>query len=191
MHSAVQWRCIPVASTWTAASSKLQSRPLLTTISCCMMINRFSRRDVHPMGSRCFCLSIAERTGTANGMVTGTATGMATMGMATEVTSDGNGDGDGRWCWHCDGVSVKCESWCWASPLSEWCGKHNIGRYGSVLWWCNGTLTVLLCVTVYYGDITVYYCDSRQFPSRPKQWWSLAKWLPMMASPFSNMPYYA
>ncbi len=41
--------------------------------------------------------------------------------------------------------------------------KHNIGRYGSVSWWCNGTLTVLLCVTVYYGDITAYYCDSADF----------------------------
>ncbi len=69
---------------------------------------------------------------------------------------DGDGDGDGRWRWHCDGVSEKFEGWCWASPLSEWwVKKHNIGRYGSVSWWCNGTLTVLLCVTVYYSDITV------------------------------------
>ncbi len=105
---------------------------------------------------------------------------------------DGSRDGDGRWPWHCDGVSEKCEGWCWASPLSDWCiGKHNIERYGSVSWWCNGTLTVLLCVTVYYGDIIVYYCDSCQFPGRPKRWWSLAKWLPVMASPFSNTPYYA
>ncbi len=104
---------------------------------------------------------------------------------------DGNGDGGRRWRWHCDGVSVKCEGWCWASPLSEWCRKHNIGRYGSVSWWCNGTLTVLLCVTVYYGDITAYYCDSGQFPGRPTRWWSLAKWLPVTASPFSNTPYYA
>jgi hypothetical protein len=133
------------------------------------------------------CLSIAERTGTANGMATGTATRMANGGYGNR--GDGNRDGDGRWRWHCDGVSVKCEGWCWASPLSEWCRKHNIGRYGSVSWWCNG-LTVLLFVTVYYGDITLYYCDSRQFPSMPKRWWSLAKWLPMTVSPFSNTPYY-
>jgi hypothetical protein len=37
--------------------------------------------------------SIAERTGTANGMATGTATGMATAGMATEVTVTGVGMG--------------------------------------------------------------------------------------------------
>ncbi len=58
-----------------------------------MMINHFSRRDVHPMRSRCSCLSIAERTGTANGMATGTATGMATVGMVMGVTATGTGTG--------------------------------------------------------------------------------------------------
>jgi hypothetical protein len=73
--------------------SKLRSHPSLITISCCMMINRFSRRDVHPMRSCCSCLSIAERTGTANGMATGMATGMAMAGMATGVTVTGTGTG--------------------------------------------------------------------------------------------------
>ncbi len=69
---------------------------------------------------------------------------------------DGNRDGDESWRWHCDGVSVKCEGWCWASTLSEGCvGKRTtIGRYGSVSWWCNGTLSVLLCVAV----LRWYYC---------------------------------
>ncbi len=58
-----------------------------------MMINHFSRRDVHPMRSRCSCLSIAERTGTANGMATGTATGMVTAGMAMGVMAMGMGTG--------------------------------------------------------------------------------------------------
>jgi hypothetical protein len=58
-----------------------------------MMINCFSIRDVHLMHSRCSCLSIAERTGTANGMVTGMATGMATAGMATGVMATGMGTG--------------------------------------------------------------------------------------------------
>ncbi len=58
-----------------------------------MMINRFSRRDVRPMHSRCSCLSIAERTGIANGMVTGMATGMATAGTATGVTAMGTETG--------------------------------------------------------------------------------------------------
>ncbi len=58
-----------------------------------MMINCFSRRDVRPMHSHCSCLSIAERTGTANGMATGTVTGMATVGMATGVTATGTGTG--------------------------------------------------------------------------------------------------
>jgi hypothetical protein len=30
-------------------------------------------------------------------------------------------------------------------------------------------------VLLYHGDITAYYCDSIQFPGRPKRWWSLAK----------------
>jgi hypothetical protein len=93
MHSAVQWQCIPVASTQTAALSKLQSRPLLITISYCMMINHFSRRDFHPLRSRFSCLSIAERTGIANGVATGMATGMATAGTATGVTTTGTGTG--------------------------------------------------------------------------------------------------
>ncbi len=75
------------------ASSKLRSRPSLITISCCMMINRFSRRDVWPMHSHCSCRSIAERTGTANGMATGTATGRATAGRAVGVTATGMGMG--------------------------------------------------------------------------------------------------
>ncbi len=58
-----------------------------------MMINHFSRRDVHPMHSRCSCLSIAERTGTANGMATGMATGMVTVGTATGVRATGMGMG--------------------------------------------------------------------------------------------------
>ncbi len=58
-----------------------------------MMINRFSRRDVHPMHSRCSCLSIAERTGTANRMATRMATGMVTAGMATGETATGTGTG--------------------------------------------------------------------------------------------------
>jgi hypothetical protein len=57
-----------------------------------MMINHFSRRDVRPMRSHCSCHSIAERTGTANGMATGTATA-ATAGMATGVTAMGMGMG--------------------------------------------------------------------------------------------------
>jgi hypothetical protein len=59
-----------------------------------MMINHFSRRDVCPMRSHCSCLSIAERTGTANGMATGTATGMATAGTAMGVTAMGTGTGN-------------------------------------------------------------------------------------------------
>ncbi len=39
------------------------------------------------MHSRCSCLSIAERTGTANGMATKTATGMAMTGTARGVTA--------------------------------------------------------------------------------------------------------
>jgi hypothetical protein len=58
-----------------------------------MMINRFSRRDVHPMHSYCSCLSIAERTGIANGMAMGMATGMAMAGMATGVMATGMGMG--------------------------------------------------------------------------------------------------
>ncbi len=58
-----------------------------------MMINHFSRRDVHPMHSRCSCLSIAERTGAANEMATGMATGMATAGTAMGVTATGTGTG--------------------------------------------------------------------------------------------------
>jgi hypothetical protein len=58
-----------------------------------MMINRFSRKDVRPMGSRCSYLSIAERTGTANKMAMGMATGMATAGPATGVTATGTGTG--------------------------------------------------------------------------------------------------
>ncbi len=58
-----------------------------------MMINRFSRRDVWPMRSHCSCHSIAERTGTANGMAMGTATGTATAGMAMGVTATGMGMG--------------------------------------------------------------------------------------------------
>jgi hypothetical protein len=58
-----------------------------------MMINHFSRRDVHPMHSRCSCLSIAERTGTANRMATGMATMMATAGTETGVTATGTGTG--------------------------------------------------------------------------------------------------
>ncbi len=60
-----------------------------------MMINRFSRRDVRPMSSRCSCLSIAERTGTANRMATGTATGMAMAGTAMGVMATGMGTGMG------------------------------------------------------------------------------------------------
>jgi hypothetical protein len=59
-----------------------------------MMINRFSRRDVHPMHLRCSCLSIAERTGTANVMAMGTATGMAMAGTATGVTARETGMGE-------------------------------------------------------------------------------------------------
>ncbi len=61
---------------------------------------------------------------------------------------------------------MKCEDWCWASPLSEWCtGKHNIGRYGGVfhggvmaLWqyYC-----VLLYITVILLHITVIHADSQ------------------------------
>ncbi len=58
-----------------------------------MMINRFSRRDVRPMRSCCSCLSIAERTGTANGMATEMATGMAMVGMAMGVMAMGTGTG--------------------------------------------------------------------------------------------------
>ncbi len=80
---------------------------------------------------------------------------------------DGNGNGDGRWHWHCDGVSVKCEGWCWASPLSEGCVRKRttIGRYGSVSWWCYGTLSVLLCVTV----LQWYYCILLWFNTIPRQ----------------------
>jgi hypothetical protein len=53
------------------------------------MINHFSRRDVWPMRSHCSCCSIAERTGTANGMATGMVTGTATAGTATGVTATG------------------------------------------------------------------------------------------------------
>jgi hypothetical protein len=45
------------------------------------------------MRSHCSCLSIAERTGTANGFAMGTATGMATAGTATGVTATGTGTG--------------------------------------------------------------------------------------------------
>ncbi len=58
-----------------------------------MMINHFSRRAVWPMRSHCSCCSIAERTGTANGMATGTAMGMATVGTATGVKATGMGTG--------------------------------------------------------------------------------------------------
>jgi hypothetical protein len=58
-----------------------------------MMINHFSRRDVRPMHSHCSCLSIAERTGTANEMAAGMGTGMATAGMVTGVTAMGTGMG--------------------------------------------------------------------------------------------------
>ncbi len=58
-----------------------------------MMINCFSRRDVHLMHSRCSCLSIAERTGTENRMATGMATGTATAGTVTGVTAMGTGTG--------------------------------------------------------------------------------------------------
>jgi hypothetical protein len=58
-----------------------------------MMINRFSRRDVQPMRSHSSYRSIAERTGTANGMATGTAMGMATAGTAMGVTATGMGTG--------------------------------------------------------------------------------------------------
>jgi hypothetical protein len=57
-----------------------------------MMINHFSRRDGCPMHSHCSCLSIAERTGTANGMA-GTVTGMPTGGTATGVMATGTGMG--------------------------------------------------------------------------------------------------
>ena len=60
-----------------------------------MVINRFSRRDVQPMRAHYSCCSIAERTGTANGMAMGTATGMATAGMATAGTAMGMGMGTG------------------------------------------------------------------------------------------------
>ncbi len=46
------------------------------------------------MHSRCSCLSIAERTGTANGMATGTATGMAMVGTAMGVMAMGMGTVD-------------------------------------------------------------------------------------------------
>ncbi len=58
-----------------------------------MMINHFSRRDVRPMRSCCSCLSIAERTRTANGMAMGTAMGMVTVGTATGVMAMGMGTG--------------------------------------------------------------------------------------------------
>ncbi len=45
------------------------------------------------MRSRCYCLSIAERTGTVNGMATGMARGMATAGTAMGVTATGMGTG--------------------------------------------------------------------------------------------------
>ncbi len=45
------------------------------------------------MRSRCSCLSIAERTGTANRMAMGTVTGMATAGTATGLTAMGMGTG--------------------------------------------------------------------------------------------------
>ncbi len=93
MISAVRWPRTPAASTRTEASSKLQSCPSLMTISCCMMINQISRRDVWPMRSHCSCHSIAERTGTANRMGTGTATGMATAGTVTGVRAMGMGTG--------------------------------------------------------------------------------------------------
>ncbi len=57
-----------------------------------------------------------------------------------------------------------------------------------VVQWHFDSITVCYCIL---GDITAYYCDSRQFLGRPKWWWSLAKWLPVTASPFSNTPYYA
>ncbi len=58
-----------------------------------MIINRFLRRDVCPMHSHCSCCSIAERTGTVNGMATGMATGMAMAGTAMGVTVTGMGTG--------------------------------------------------------------------------------------------------
>ncbi len=91
--SQVQWPCTHAASTQTEALSKLRSCLSLITISCCMMINHFSRRNVWPMHSHCSCHSTAERTGTANGMAMGMATGTATAGTATEVTAMGMGTG--------------------------------------------------------------------------------------------------
>ncbi len=41
------------------------------------------------MHSHCSCLSISERTGTANGMAMGTATGMATAGTVMGVMAMG------------------------------------------------------------------------------------------------------
>ncbi len=58
-----------------------------------MMINRFSRRDVHPMRSHCSCPSIAERTGTANGMAMGMVTRVATVGTVMGMTAMGMGTG--------------------------------------------------------------------------------------------------
>jgi hypothetical protein len=60
-----------------------------------MMINRFSRRDVCPMRSRCSYPSIAETTGTANRMATGTVTGMVTAGTAMGMMVTGTGTGTG------------------------------------------------------------------------------------------------
>ncbi len=45
------------------------------------------------MRSHCSCLSIAERTGTVNGMAMGTVTGMATAGTVTGVMATGMGTG--------------------------------------------------------------------------------------------------
>ncbi len=59
-----------------------------------MMIIRFSRRDVRPMRSHCSCRSIAERTGTASEMATGTAARTAMAGTAMGVTARGMGTGD-------------------------------------------------------------------------------------------------
>jgi hypothetical protein len=58
-----------------------------------MMINCFLGRDVWPMRSHCSCRSIAERTGTANGMAMGMVTGTATAGTATGVMATGMGTG--------------------------------------------------------------------------------------------------
>ncbi len=45
------------------------------------------------MRSHCSCHSIAEKTGTANGMVMGMGTGMAMVGTAMGVMATGMGTG--------------------------------------------------------------------------------------------------